>query len=89
MFSCASEDAFPAPSLMWTLDSQDVTTDAEQTDNQELVESGGGVSSLSKLRVNPTMGGHTHVVKCFVAGTDISTDFSFYVEGEGKRNVHL
>merc|ERR1719206_191581 len=80
VFSCASEDAFPAPLLMWTLDSQDVTTDAEQIDNQELVESGGGVSSLSKLRVNPTMGGHTHVVKCFVAGTDISTDFYFYVE---------
>jgi len=80
VFSCASENSFPAPSLMWTLDGQDVTRDSQQTDNQELLETGGGVSSLSKLRVNPTMGGHTHVVECFVAGTHLKTDFSFHVE---------
>ena len=36
VFSCPSESSFPAPSLMWTLDGQDVTRDPEQ----ELLETG-------------------------------------------------
>ena len=40
MFSCASENSLHAPSLMCTLDGQDVTRDSEQTHNQELLETG-------------------------------------------------
>ena len=76
---------------MWTLDGKDVTTDAMQEDNQELLETGGGIWSLSELRVNATMGGHTHVVECIVAGSEIKKKVSFDVQGEGekgKNNVY-
>merc|ERR1711892_1147625 len=76
-FSCSSDLAYPAPSLMWSLDGQDVTRDADQTDNEQ---SEGGITSVSVLRLNPTMGGHNHLVKCFVGGLDICREASLTVE---------
>merc|ERR1711892_638483 len=76
-FSCSSNLAYPAPSLMWSLDGQDVTRDADQTDNEQ---SEGGITSVSVLRLNPTMGGHNHLVKCFVGGLDIYREASLTVE---------
>merc|ERR1711892_1434600 len=76
-FSCSSDVAYPAPSLMWSLDGQDVTRDADQTNKEQ---SEGGITSISVLRLNPTMGGHNHVVKCFVGGLDIYREASLTVE---------
>merc|ERR1711892_1359085 len=76
-FSCSSDLAYPAPSLMWSPDGQDATRDADQTDNEQ---SEGGITSVSVLRLNPTMGGHNHLVKCFVGGLDIYREASLTVE---------
>ena len=67
---------------MWSLDGQDVTRDADQTDNEQ---SEGGITSISVLRLNPTMGGHNHLVKCFVGGLDIYREASLTVEGKLKE----
>ena len=69
VFSCSSDVSYPAPFLMWSLDGQDVTRDAQQTNN---VENDGGITSTSVLKLKPTIGGHEHVVECFVGGSDFS-----------------
>merc|ERR1719392_474663 len=40
MFSCTSNNAHPAPSLIWSLDGQDVTRDADQTNKEEILAEG-------------------------------------------------
>merc|ERR1719318_935066 len=77
VFSCLSDVSFPAPTLMWSLDGQDVTRDAQQTDN---VEDAGGIISTSLLKLEPTMGGHEHVVECSVDGSDVVTQAKLTVE---------
>ena len=87
VFSCSSDVASSAPSLMWSLDGQDVTRDADQTDKMESNEE---VTSISVLKLNPTMSGHEHVLKCFVAGTDVHQEVTFIVEGRsGYKTAHL
>ena len=81
MFSCSSDVSYPSPSLIWSLDGQGVTRDAQQTDN---VENDGGIASISVLKLKPTMGGHEHVVECFVGGYDVSKKAQFVVEGKQK-----
>ena len=95
MFSCSSDVSYPSPSLIWSLDGQGVTRDAQQTDN---VENDGGIASTSVLNLKPTMGGHEqcscppmvglsfieHVVECFVGGSDVSKKTQFVVEGKQK-----
>ena len=66
---------------MWSLDGQDVTRDAQQTDNEE---EDGGITSTSVLKLEPTMGGHEHVVECYVDGSDVSTKANLTVEGKLK-----
>ena len=66
---------------MWSLDGQDVTRDAQQTDN---VENDGGIASTSVLNLKPTMGGHENVVEWFVGGSDVSKKNKFVVEGKQK-----
>jgi len=77
VFHCSAEASFPAPSLQWNLDGQDVTADAVQTDK---MEDGGGVTSASVLRLNPSMGGHWHEVKCSVGQADIYKATEFQVQ---------
>eukprot|EP00092_Neocalanus_flemingeri_P030516 GFUD01033132.1.p1 GENE.GFUD01033132.1~~GFUD01033132.1.p1 ORF type:complete len:1173 (+),score=394.18 GFUD01033132.1:178-3696(+) len=77
VFLCSSEVSYPAPFLQWSLDGQDVTRDAEQTDN---VEDDGGITSNSVLKLKPTMGGLQHVIKCSVGGKHISKELQFNVE---------
>ena len=81
MFSCSSDVSYPSPSLIWSLDGQGVTRDAQQTDN---VENDGGIASISVLKLKPTMGGHEHVVECSVDGSDVSKKFKLTVEGKLK-----
>ena len=82
MFSCSSEDSYPAPSLMWSLDGQDVTRNAHQTDDDE---DDGGITSTSVLTLEPTMAGHEHVLECSVDGSDVSQKAKLIVEGMLKR----
>merc|ERR1711892_867536 len=77
VFSCNSDVASSAPSLMWSLDGQDVTKDANQTDKMESNEE---VTSVSVLKLNPIMSVHEHVLKCFVVGTDVHQEVTFIVE---------
>eukprot|EP00092_Neocalanus_flemingeri_P040707 GFUD01044319.1.p1 GENE.GFUD01044319.1~~GFUD01044319.1.p1 ORF type:complete len:1150 (+),score=384.42 GFUD01044319.1:158-3607(+) len=77
VFLCSSEVSYPATFLQWSLDGQDVTRDAEQTDN---VEDDGGITSNSVLKLKPTMGGLQHVIKCSVGGKHISKEVQFNVE---------
>ena len=73
--------SYPSTSLIWSLDGQDVTRDAQQTNN---VENDGGITSTSVLKLEPTMGGHEHVVECSVDGSDVSKKFKLTVEGKLK-----
>jgi len=69
---------YPAPSLKWTLDdSQDLTEEAEQTNNQETDRM---ISSHSVLNMKTSLPVGEHVIKCHVEGTDIQDTAKFLVE---------
>merc|ERR1719318_326024 len=86
VFSCSSDVSLPAPTLMWSLDGQDVTRDAQQTDN---VEDAGGINSTSLLKLEPTMGGHEHVVECSVDGSDVFTQAKLIVEEVYEEELYV
>merc|ERR1719392_166390 len=89
-FSCASNTAHPAPSLVWSLDGQDVTRDADQANKEEILGDGvPGVSSVSTLKIEPTMGGHKHVLECSVAGSDVHKEVSFDVEEHYEEDAYV
>jgi len=78
VFHCLADMTYPAPSLKWTLDdSQDLTEEAEQTNNQETDRM---ISSHSVLNMKTSLPVGEHVIKCHVGGTDIHDTAKFVVE---------
>merc|ERR1711915_1084571 len=79
VFTCSADASYPAVTLRWLLDYQDVTIDASQSDASD---EEGVTTSMSTLRLYPEMGGHQHLLECRAEGTSTSNKTSFMVEGD-------
>jgi len=77
IFKCSAGVAYPAPTLRWFLNGEDVSDDAEQTDT---LEEDGATQSVSRLTLWPEVEGQQQLLKCSVSETQIQDEFIFNVK---------